>query len=453
MDNSVILNAPASPESEMALLGSVLIDPYLFADIDVKVIEPTDFYLLKHQSIWEAMRTAHAKFQTFDWLIVSDELNAAKRLELVGGIGYLTQLFNSIPSSVNAGYYAHIIQTASERRRMADAARRLQAAALDESIDFNAVLTQATALLKTGLRTSGGNAEGIHIKIGLQEQWDEIERVADGEIVSPRIPCRLNSMQDVLGGYVPGAVYTIASRPGVGKSTLVHNELPHLASVLAGKRVLMYSYEMRGREVVNTVVSSGAGIPFNRVESRRIVGGNTELYNRYIKAVGTLSEQAVYINDSLPFWEDARDHVLMLARHGMIGAVAFDYLKLIRTREVFKGESSVRQKLSYLTREMKLLAMETAAMGCPVIVFNITQVSRAGSEEPTLEHLKDSGTIEEDSDAVVFLHRKMDMQDAKPEVEKTKMIVAKNRHGATGWRNVGFYGARKSYEEFSEGGV
>lgn len=453
MDNGLTLNVPASAESEMALLGSVMIDPYLFADLDGKTIEPTDFYLLKHQSVWEAMRAAYGKFQTFDWLIVSDELNAAKCLELVGGIAYLSQLINSTPSSANAGYYAYIVQTASERRRMADAARRLQAAALDESIDFNTVLTQATALLKTGLRTSGGNAEGVHIKVGLQEQWDEIERVAEGEVVSPRIPCRLNSMQDILGGYVPGAVYTIASRPGVGKSTLVHNELHHLATVLGGRRVLMYSYEMRGREVVNTVVSSDAGIPFNRVESRRIVGGDTKLYDRYIKAVGTLSKQEVYINDSLPFWEDARDHILMLARRGMVGAVAFDYLKLIRTREAFRGESAIRQKLSYLTREMKLLAMETAAMGCPVIVFNITQVSRAGSEEPTLEHLKDSGTIEEDSDAVVFLHRKMDMQGEKPVVEKTKMIVAKNRHGATGWRNIGFFGTRKSYEEFTEGGV
>lgn len=440
-------NVPVAEEFERALLAAALLEPELVAYAG-RIVAADDFWHLKHATLWRVMTEAHSEGHAIDALTVSERLESAN-IQPRLGFHDIAMLMTSIGSAANWETYAQVVRAYADRRRLMKQAAEVMRAAQDTAVPMDDVLSKVEGLQKNNGIALPSRVDGVPLSKLLHDQIDDFERLEAGEVVSPRIPCRMASIQAILGGYVPGGVYTIAARPGGGKSTLLHNEMLHLSRALGGRKVYLYSYEMTVREVANTVAASAAHVPHEHIE-QRTVARYKDSWRDYLAFVGNVPEaERVLFNDKLPYWEDVKAHILAEARRGVVGAVAFDYLKLMRTRERFTGEGATRSRLSYLTREMKELAMETISLGCPVVVLMVAQINRSGTDEPGLEHLKDSGTIEEDSDAVIILHRDMNTDAAPAVVSKTIVKIPKNRHGPTGRTLVGFYGARKSFEELS----
>ncbi len=441
-DNSALMMGV--PDMEVALLGAIFASPPDVFAVLSKRLAPDDFFLMKHGQIWGALVALFEQGHAPDVVMVASELERRGQLESMGGAAYITRVLSTFPT-LYADQYADVILEYSARRKLALHLRKALTAAENPAVDWTTVQTSVSALSRLNAGTAS-NAEPTHVSNHLQAQWDEIERVTDGEQLEQRVPCRLPSLQAVLGGYVYGGVYTIAGRPGRGKTSFAHNEAPHLAKHLQGRDVIIYSWEMPGRQVMDSIMASSGGIDANNVERRTL---SDKEYNSYVLAAKTIGDSSVYINDKSPTWEDVRAYVLAQAYQGRIGCVILDQLSLIPTKAKFDGNQADYHRISYIIKDMKMLAMQCCEVGCPMFFLVLSQVSRAGENEPTLSTLAESGRIEQDSDAVVFIHAN-DKENEGAVVATTYLIVAKNRHGAKGRRAVGFYGAQKLFSELAK---
>jgi replicative DNA helicase len=414
---------PQNIEAEQSVLGSLLIDP----DGIIKVgsfLKAEDFYREAHQLIYQAIAALHERRLPADFVTVVDELNRQERLDLIGGPAYLTSLINMVPTSVHVEHYGHIVERTSLMRRLITAAGEIAALAYEEREEVDEVIDQAERILfDVSQRRISKSLTPIREII--KSYYDRVEFLVEHQDETLGVPSGFLDLDRLLGGLQPSDLIIIAARPGVGKSSLA-TTIACNAALKSNSVVAIFTLEMSGEQLVQRMISAYSGINSQRLRLGRIEDLEWE---QFTKVSGTLSEAAIFIDDTpSPSPMEVRTKARRLAAEYDLDLIIVDYLQLMQSGDR-RNENRV-QEISYISRALKALARE---LNVPVIA--LSQLSRAvesrQDKRPVLSDLRESGSIEQDADIVMFIYRDEMYDENSDRANIADIIVAKHRNGPT----------------------
>lgn len=428
---------PHSVEAEEAVLGSILISPDAFYEV-APFLQAEDFFIVRNAWVWEAITRLHERGEQIDYLTVVEELRQQNRLEEIGGAAYLTYLINHTPSSIYTETYGRIVERAALRRRMLNAASTIARLAQQEDRDINDVIDQSEAAL-FAVTERRLRQELVPIGDALTEYYDRIERLVRQQTESLGVPMGFTDLDRLLGGLQKSDLIIIAGRPGMGKTswllTVAHN------AARAGSRVAIFSMEMSNEQIVQRLVATETGISMHKLRLGQLKDAE---WNVFVEAVGRLGKLNIYLDDTpalTPLQMRAKCRRLY-SEHG-VDLIVLDYLQLMSAGT---GYSDNRvQEISFISRSLKQLARE---MNVPVLAA--AQLSRAVEQRqdkrPQLSDLRESGSIEQDADVVMFIYRDEVYNENTDRPNQADIIVAKHRNGPTGSVTLFF---RKELTQFA----
>ena len=412
---------PHDVEAEEAVLGSLLIDPDALYRV-ASFLRPEDFYIQKNGWIYEAILALHERREPVDFVTLRNELEARGILEEVGGVAYLARLIDTVPTAIHVEAYGRIVEEAAIRRRLISAASDIAQLAYQEGQDIGEVLDRAEQSL-FAISQRRITRDLVPIQEVVRPFYDRIEYLYTHQGEPLGVPTGFIDLDKLLGGLQKSDLIIVAARPGVGKTSLCLSIARNAARL--GKHVAIFSLEMSAEQVVQRLVSAETGIDAQRLRLGQL---REEEWPLLVQATGVLSELPIFIDDTpaisaLQLRTKARR---IHAEYGL-DLIVVDYLQLM-TSDV-RVENRV-QEVSYISRMLKSLARE---LDVPVLA--VSQLSRAVEQRtdkrPVLADLRESGSLEQDADVVMFIYRE---EMYKPETEKqhiADIIVAKHRHGPT----------------------
>ncbi len=421
---------PHDIEAEEAVIGSLLIDGDAIFKI-VTFLRPEDFYREKNRWAYEACFDLYERNEVIDQVTVAHELGRRERLEAVGGAAYLSHLVSNVATSVHIEHYAQIVHRMSVMRRLISAAGQIEAIGYEAGPDIDAALARAEDILFR-LRHRQRPRDFVPIRELLDRYFEESEiRPFEGEVVYTGFP----ALDDFLGGLRRSDMIVLAGRPSLGKTSLALG-IARNAAVLQKARVAIFSVEMSRDQLVQRLLASEASVDTKRLR----LGQQTEAEEqRIMEATGVLSEAPVFIDDS-PILRvvEMKSKARRLHYEQDINLIIVDYMQLMRG----DGREGRVQEMTEISRSLKELARE---LDVPVLA--VSQLSRAiewrASHRPQLSDLRESGSIEQDADVVVFISREDMHIKTEDEWEKlhpgepyprgvADIIVAKHRNGPVG---------------------
>ena len=443
---------PHDIDAEEAVNGSLLIDGKAIYNTAV-LLKPEDFYSEQNRWIYQACLSLYQRNEAINQITVAQELDRQGKLEKCGGVAYLSHLISVVPTSLDIEHYARIVNRLSIMRQLISAADKISRIGYEADPDVVSALSKAEETLFQ-LRHERGSLDFIHIK-NVLDRYFEVLPSPEGKGYEqiPHIASSLTGLDELLGGFQRSDLIIIAGRPSMGKTSLALN-LASKAGVEQRACIALFSLEMSRGALVQRLLSSETGIQSKRIR----LGLNTEEEEkRIMDAIGILSEAPIYIDDSpqLRVFE-MRSKARRLHYERGIDLIIIDYLQLMQGDA--RGENRV-QEISYITRSLKALARE---LNVPVIA--VSQLSRAvewrASHRPQLSDLRESGSIEQDADIVIFIYRdefyyptKEDWQKDHPEEEYPReladIIVAKHRNGPTGQIKARFRHSLTKFENLT----
>ncbi|MBI1793373.1 MAG: replicative DNA helicase [Chloroflexi bacterium] len=424
---------PHSREAEEAAIGSVLINPNAFHDVRV-ILPAEDFYIDRHKFIWQAFDALVEKQQPIDLLTVTDELDRMGRLAEIGGAAYLTSLINQAPTSINAEAYAAIVQEQAVRRRMIQAANRVATLAYSSDIPVEEAVEQSWNELEKA--TASRDNEVHEIGQIMAEAFDRVSELAQ---LSPEerhgIDTGLRDLDKLLR-IRPKNLITIAGRPGMGKTGLALTIALHNA-IKRGNNVAIIELEMDKDELADRLASQHAGINLKHIIDATLT---EDEWPRYTSTIETTSNARIFINDNADLTlPQMRSWCQKLCNRYGLDLIILDYLGLMEG----VGETRERQ-VAYISRGLKKMAK---ALGVPVIALH--QMNRAIEQRndgvPILSDLRDSGSIEQDSDAVLFLYTTEEPVGGAAR-QLVNVSLAKQRNGPKGKLELAFLPAVTKFE-------
>ena len=417
--------APQAVEAEQSVLGSILID----ADAILKVgdfLRPVDFYRAQHADIYEAMLALHGQREPIDLVTLGDELRRRDKLDPVGGPGYLSSLMNTVPTAVHAEHYGRIVERKAVLRNLIGAAGKIAAVGYEEANDAEVAIDRAESILfEISQRRTDGGFEALSILLG--QAYDRLEYLHEhrGQILG--VPTGLSQLDALLGGLQPSDLIVLAARPSVGKTSMALNIAQH-AAVREKKRVAVFSLEMSKEQLALRLLSAETGINPRPLQTGFV--DETD-WSKIAMVMNDMATATMWIDDSpaLSVMELRTKARRLEAEQRGLDLVVVDYLQLMQASTSNKDSNRV-QEVSEISRGLKQLARELK-----VPVLALSQLSRGveqrGTAEPRLSDLRESGSIEQDSDVVIFLYRDGE-QNPDSEVELIKAKVAKHRNGPIG---------------------
>jgi replicative DNA helicase len=429
---------PNDNDAEEAVIGALLIDGTAIFQI-ADFLQPADFYFEQNQWLYEACVSLYQRDEAIDQVTLAQELSRKGRLEACGGAAHLSYLISVVPTSLDIEHYARIVYRLSIMRQLINAGDRIAGIGYEAGPDVEKSLADAEGTLFR-LRRGSGRGDLTHIRQVL-DKYFEVEPPPSEERPErlQNIPSGFVGLDEFLGGLQRSDLVIVAGRPSMGKTSLALN-IARNAAVENRACVALFSLEMGRDALVTRLVSSESGI-----NSRRIRFGehrNEEEERRVMEATGVLSEAPIYIDDTpLIRMAEMRGKALRLNYERGIDLVILDYLQLMPGEGGSRGDNRV-QEISYISRSLKALARELDA---PVLA--VSQLSRAvegrPSHEPQLSDLRESGSIEQDADVVLFIYRdeyyyksEEDWIAAHPDREypreEADLIISKHRNGPTG---------------------
>ncbi len=424
---------PHDLEAEEAVVGSILIDSDSFVRV-APLIKPEDFYRDKNQICFAACVSLFQRGEAIDQVTLARELSLTNQLEVVGGMAYLSHLVSITPTSAHSEHYAQVVARTSTMRKLIDAASKISAIGYGDTEDVETTLRQAEDVL---FQVRSGQTERGFIPLRyiydqyLQERAAITEPLAQG---TGPVMAGYTELDELLGGMQPSDMLILGARPALGKSTLALNI--SLNAARNGAVVGIFSLEMSREQLALRILSADAEVDSHRLR----LGLYTEAEEqRIIDSIGLLSELPVYIDDT-PFqgMVEMRSKSRRLSLEHGLDLLVVDYLQLIQGRG--RGDNRV-QEISEISRSIKGMARDLR-----VPVVTCSQLSRVvenrPGHRPQLSDLRDSGSIEQDSDVVLFIHRE-DIYFTEEEWERhdpgrpypknvAEIVVAKHRNGPTG---------------------
>ncbi len=421
---------PQNIEAEQSVLGSLLIDPDAIIKI-ASFLRADDFYRETHQMIYGAIMTLHERRQPADLITVVDELERREQIETVGGTAYLASLINSVPTSIHVEHYAHIVERTSIMRRLIAAAGEIAALAYQEEGEADQVIDQAEQILfEVSNRRISRSL--VPIRDVVHGYYERIEFLVEHQDQTLGIPTGFSKLDQLLGGLQPSDLIIVASRPGVGKTSLALS-IASNAALKSDAVVAIFTLEMAAEQLVQRMISSRTGIDAQRLRLGRIE--DTE-WDQFTHASGVISEAAIFIDDTpSPSPMEIRTKARRLAAEYDLDLIIIDYLQLMQGGTQ-RSENRV-QEISYISRALKGLARE---LNVPVVA--LSQLSRAvesrQDRRPVLSDLRESGSIEQDADIVMFIYRDELYDEDTVRANIADIIVAKHRNGPTDTISLSF---------------
>ncbi len=436
---------PHDIEAEEAVIGSLLIDPEAILKVAIS-LKPEDFFSETNRAIYQACLSLYQRpNEVINQITVAHELMRQNNLEQIGGAAFLSHLISNVPTSLHIEYYAQIVSNTAVMRRLIAAARRIEVLGYEASPDTEGSLNKAEDILfQVRMRQSPRDFVPIRELLGQYfEEAGPPSELREGEI--PHILTSFTALDNFLGGLQRSDLIVLAARPSVGKTSLALN-IARSSAINQKACVALFSLEMSREAVVQRLLANESGVDSRKVRLGRF-SEQDEI--KVMEASGILSEALIYIDDSPQLRSlDIRSKARRLHFEHNIDLIIIDYLQLIQGNG--KNETRV-QEISNITRALKTLARE---LNVPVLT--VSQLSRAvewrASHIPQLADLRESGSIEQDADVVLFIYRD-DMYFSPEEWSKVHdiekepyprgladIIIAKHRNGPLGQIKLRFLG-------------
>ena len=442
-DNSA---APASPaptlvphsrEAEEAVIGAVLINPEVYYDV-AQFLDADDFYIHRNKWVWEAFIRLHEQRVPVDLLTLSEELDRSGQLAEVGGSAYLTSLISQVPSSLNAESYGHIVEGHSIRRKMINAANKIASVAYNEASTVDEVMNEAEkAVFNVSERRLKHDL--LPISSVLSDYYDRIDDLAKRPNEIHGVPTGFIDLDKLLTGLQPSDLLIIAGRPGQGKTGFMLS-IAKNASLTHKKHVAIFSLEMSNEQVVQRLIAQETGIDSQRLRNGQLLEHEWPLFTH---AIEVFSDTHIYLDDTPAITPlQLRTKCRRLHMEYGIDLIIIDYLQLMGGDT--RNDNRV-QEVSHISRSLKVLARE---LNVPVLTG--AQLSRAVEQRtdkrPVLSDLRESGSLEQDADIVMFIYRPDQYEKDSDRQNIAQIIVAKHRNGPVGEVDLIFRGALAKFE-------
>ncbi len=414
---------PQNIDSEKALLGSLMLRPDGMYDVG-DVVTRDSFYVDKHRIIFDAMLDLHTRHEPIDLLSVSARLKEIVKFENIGGGSYLAELVDGVPSSSNAKYYAEMIQRKYVLRTLIEAAEHISELGYNEAEEIENVLDEAEKKIYS-VTNASVTKKFVNIKDTLEEAWERLDTMHKGGAELRGIPSGFAALDTLLSGFQKSDLIILAARPSMGKTTLAL-DFARQAAIQHNVPVGIFSLEMNTQQLVDRMLSAES-----RVNAWKLRTGKLSLDEDFDKIRGSLeklSKAPIFIDDQsgntvMKMRSAARK---LKSEHGL-GLIIVDYLQLMNTS---KHYDSMVNQVTEISHSLKAMAKD---LDVPVIA--LSQLSRAVESrggKPRLSDLRDSGSIEQDADVVMFIHRedKQDKNSDRPNI--AEILVEKHRNGPVG---------------------
>jgi replicative DNA helicase len=420
---------PHNLEAEQSALGSMLLDRDAIIRVET-ILRPEDFYQPSHGVIYQAMRDLYNRREPTDILTLSDELSRRGQLDQVGGLAYLTGLIESVPTAVHVEYYSKIVERTATMRRLINAGANIVGIGYQEDLEVEDAIDLAErSVFDVSQRRL--LREFIKIDQALEDFFDSLGLRREHRDALVGVPTGFVELDKLTGGLQKSDLIIVAARPAFGKSAFALG-IAYTASVLYERTVGIFSLEMSAEQIVQRLVASETGVDSHRLRLGQIEDNEWE---RVTRAFGRLSNAPMYVDDSaLLSIADVRTKARRLqAEHGL-DLLIVDYLQLMQGR---KAENRV-QEIADISRGLKGLARE---LNIPVLA--LSQLSRAiesrHGHKPQLSDLRESGSIEQDADIVMFIHREDKYSEESSRKNVADIFVEKHRNGPTGKISLRFF--------------
>ncbi len=425
---------PQNLDAEMSLLGAVLIDEETLADISEHV-KAYDFYDKRHGLIFDAMMRLYEKRKPVDLLTLTEELKKKNDIETIGGSAYLTELTNYVPTAAHAEAYAELVAQKAIRRRLIKASAAISEFGFDEDASTQELLERSEAELFS-VSDQSLKQDLVPLESILTESFDRLEELHRNKGALRGVRTGYRDLDNMTAGLQRSDLIILAARPAMGKTTLVTN-LAYNVATIAKQPVLFFSLEMSKEQLVDRMLSDASG-----VDSWNIRTGNLsdDDFSKLSDAMGEMAEAPIFIDDTPGVSVlEMRTKARRAAHEQPLGLIIIDYLQLMQGSGRDNGNRV--QEVSEISRGLKLLARE---LNVPVIA--LSQLSRSvesrSPQIPQLADLRESGSIEQDADIVMFIYREEYYNPETDRKQITDLIIAKHRNGPTGKIELFFHPER-----------
>jgi replicative DNA helicase len=425
---------PQNIDAEKSLLGAVLIDEETLADI-TEHVTLRDFYEKRHSMIYDAMMRLYEKRKPVDLLTLTDELKRKKELETVGGSAYLTELTNYVPTSAHAESYAEIVAQKAVRRRLIKASGEISEMGFNEDSTTQELLQQAEAEL-FAVSDQSLKQDLVSIETILTDSFDRMEELHRNKGQLRGVRTGYRDLDNMTAGLQRSDLIILAARPAMGKTTLVTN-LAYNVATIAKQSVIFFSLEMSKEQLVDRMLADASGVDAWNIRTGNL---SEDDFSKLSDAMGEMAEAPIFIDDTPGVSVlEMRTKARRAAHEAPLGLIIVDYLQLMQGSGRDSGNRV--QEVSEISRGLKLLARE---LNVPVIA--LSQLSRSVESRtpqiPQLSDLRESGSIEQDADIVMFIYREAYYNPDTDRENITDLIIAKHRNGPTGKVELYFHPER-----------
>jgi replicative DNA helicase len=418
---------PQDLVAEQSLLGAIIINNDVLPEV-LTIVRPRDFYDERHKIIFQAMLDLYDHHKPVDLLTLTSELKTQKKLNDIGKASYLAELSNFVPVASHAKAYAEIIERNSVRRRLISAGTQIAESAYEEDVNTTELIGNAEREL---FEVSDKIVKSDYVAMAdlLVDAFDRLEELHKNKGALRGLKTGFRDLDKKTAGFQKGDLVIIGARPAMGKTTFAQNLAYNIANINK-KGVLFFSMEMADREIVDRMISDVSGVDNWKMRTGNL---SDEEFQKIGDALADMDELPIYIDStsSMTIME-LRNKARRAMHDHDIGIVIVDYLQLISGSNKYAGNRV--QEVSEVSRGLKILARE---LSIPVVA--LAQLSRnvTGRDDPrpVLSDLRDSGSIEQDADLVMFLHRPdyyKQNQEGYEDTHITELLIAKHRHGAVG---------------------
>ncbi|MBU2265248.1 replicative DNA helicase [Patescibacteria group bacterium] len=433
---------PQNIEAEQSVLGALMLSKDTIVRV-ADILRPGDFYRQIHNIIFEVMLELYEKSEPIDVLSLTGRLEDLRKLEEIGGPAYLTDLVNRVPTAAHVMHYAKIVHHKKVLRDLIGAADKIAQLGFNEEENLENILDEAE---QSVFRISQKNLtqEFMPVKSALEEAFERIDKLQKGDGAFRGVPTGFYDLDNYLSGLQKSDLIILAARPSLGKTALAMDVVRHIA-IKQKVPVGIFSLEMSKHDVVDRLLAAQANVDLWKLRTGRLsMDGLDNDLIRIQEAMSILSESPIFIDDA------ASPTVLQMrtmgrrlqAEHGNLGLIIVDYLQLIQPRT---NNENMVQQVTEISRSLKGLARE---LECPVLA--LSQLSRAVESRPDqiprLADLRESGSIEQDADVVLFIYRedKTKKDSSRPNI--ADIMIAKHRNGPIGRAELYFNESQASFK-------
>jgi len=433
---------PHDIAAEQCVLGGMLLSKDAISDV-LEVIRPHDYYRPAHQLVHEVILDLYGRGEPADAVTIAAELTKRGDLTRVGGAPYLHTLIASVPTAANAGYYARIVRERAILRRLVEVGTRIVQLGYSGDGDADELLDRAEAEIY-GVSDRRVSEDYHPLSEIMPGALDEIEAIGSRGGALTGVPTGFSDLDALTNGLHPGQMVVIAARPALGKSTLAL-DLARAATVKHGLPCVIFSLEMGRNEITMRLLSAEARVPLHSMRTGQM---SDEDWTRLARRMSEVVEAPLYIDDSPNMsMMEIRAKCRRLKQRHDLKLVIIDYLQLMSSP---KRVENRQQEVSEMSRSLKLLAKE---LDVPVIA--VAQLNRGPEQrtdkKPMLSDLRESGSIEQDADMVILLHREDAYERESPRAGEADFIVAKHRNGPTATVTVAFQGHFSRFVDMAPG--